>query len=298
MSTMVSHKLKPIAVPQRYNYIGVFLTLACTLKCSYCINRFGETGHEEHRLTGREWVEALNRLISREDLPVTLQGGEPSLHPDFYYILNHLRGDLPIDVLTNLEFDIEAFMREVPPERLRRNAPYASIRVSYHPEVMALEPLMEKVLALQGAGYSIGIWGILHPRHEQAVRDAREYCAVWDIDFRFKEFLGEHDGRMHGTYRYPGACDLEETRQVDCRTTEMIVGPSGQVYRCHSDLYEGRSPVGDLCDPGYALEDVFRPCSAFGRCNPCDVKVKTNRHQTFGHTSVEICFAEENREEP
>jgi hypothetical protein len=34
--------------------------------------------------------------------------------------------------------------------------------------------------------------------------------------------------------------------------------------------------------------DEFRDCYYYGSCNPCDVKVKTDRFQKFGHTSVEI----------
>ncbi|MBU4342850.1 MAG: hypothetical protein KKG21_02450, partial [Candidatus Omnitrophica bacterium] len=36
------------------------------------------------------------------------------------------------------------------------------------------------------------------------------------------------------------------------------------------------------------LEDAFRPCDWFGHCNPCDIKIKTNRRQVYGWTSVEI----------
>ena len=78
--------LKPIKIPEHYNYVAAFLTLACNLKCSYCINHFGKDGFEKKHLTGEEWVRGLNRIISRDDLPLTLQGGEPSLHKDFIYI--------------------------------------------------------------------------------------------------------------------------------------------------------------------------------------------------------------------
>jgi MoaA/NifB/PqqE/SkfB family radical SAM enzyme len=280
--------MRPIVIPESHNYIAIFLTLACNLRCSYCINRF-ETGRlEKNRLSGTEWVQGLNRIVSRDDLPLSLQGGEPSLHPDFYYILNNIRPDLNIDFLTNLQFDIDTFMRNVDPERIKRAAPYASIRVSYHPETMRLEPLVEKVLRLQSAGYSIGIWGVLHPKQEAAVLAAQEYAKGKGIDFRTKEFLGEHDGKMYGTFKYEGACDKSFEREVLCRTTELIIGPAGGIYRCHSDLYEQRSPIGSILDPEYRIDDRFRPCKVFGHCNPCDVKVKTNRFQVFGHTSVEI----------
>ena len=279
---------RPIPIPESHNYIAFFLTLACNLRCSYCINRFGRPGPAGRHLTGREWVKAANRIISRPDLPITMQGGEPSLHPDFYYILNNIKPELHIDILTNLQFDVEEFMKKVRPERIKRDAPYASIRVSYHPEVMELGPLAEKVRRLLDGGYSVGIWGVMHPSQEEEILRAKEFCRSLGIDFRLKEFLGEYKGRIYGTYRYPGACEGKATREVMCRTTELIVGPGGGVYRCHSDLYEGRPPVGDITDPEFQIEDVFRPCSVYGRCNPCDIKVKTNRFQIFGHTSVEI----------
>ncbi|MDF1552814.1 MAG: hypothetical protein P1P84_07120 [Deferrisomatales bacterium] len=281
--------MNALAVPDRYNYVGVFLTLRCGRRCSYCINRFQDrrrgVGEE---LAAAQWIEGLNRLALRSDLPVSLQGGEPSLHPGFIPILQGLRPEIPIDILTNLDFDVERFAGEIDPSRLRRDAPYASIRVSYHPETMELEPLLEKVLYLQDAGFSVGVWGVAHPDQLEEVSRAQERCQAKGIDFRTKEFLGFHGGNLVGTYRYAGSVGNEETQAVLCRTSELLIGPSGSVYRCHADLYGGRDPIGHILDPGFAIEDVHRPCGFFGHCNPCDLKVKTNRYQQFGHTSVDI----------
>jgi MoaA/NifB/PqqE/SkfB family radical SAM enzyme len=283
--------VKPIVIPETHNYIAVFMTLGCNLRCSYCINKF-ETGHlEKNRLTGEQWVRGLNRIVSREDLPLTIQGGEPSLHPDFHYILNNIKPELNVDLLTNLRFDSDTFIKNVSPDRIKRNAPYASIRVSYHPESMSLEPLVEKVRKLQNYGYSIGIWGVLHPLQEKEILAAQEYAKGKGVDFRTKEFLGVHDGTMHGTMKYAGACEKKSEKKVECRTTELIVGPDGGVYRCHSDLYEQRDPISNILDPDFQIDDKFRPCDVFGHCNPCDIKVKTNRFQILGHTSVEIQFS-------
>ena len=49
-----------------------------------------------------------------------------------------------------------------------------------------------------------------------------------------------------------------------------------------------RAAIGHILDESFVIEDIFRPCRAFGLCNPCDIKVKTNRFQQYGHTSVEI----------
>lgn len=281
---------KPIQVPAAYNYVAAFLTFACNLKCSYCINHFEQHIIKRKMIPGKEWVKGLNRIVSRPDLPLTLQGGEPSLHPDFFYIVNHLRPDLNIDILTNLQFDVAEFAKKVSPERIRRDAPYASIRVSFHPETMDLDDLVAKTLAMQDAGFSIGIWAVMHPDREKEILAAQEKCRKLGIDFRLKDFLGEHKGRMHGTYRYEEACSRKVRKAVECRTTEFLMDSEGSVYRCHSDLYAGIDRIGSILDPEFRIEDKFRPCDHFGHCNPCDVKVKTNRFQQFGHTSVEVEF--------
>ena len=283
--------LPQIVLPERYNYIAVFVTLACNLRCSYCINWFAGTENSHTMMPGADWLRGLNRLVSRTDLPLSLQGGEPTLHNDFHEIVNGLRADLNIDVLTNLQFDIDRFIAEVPPERIRRDAPYASIRVSYHPEQMELAETKVNVLKLMAAGYSIGIWAVEHPGQIGQIEQAKEECERDGIDFRTKEFLGRHEGKLYGQYKYPDAIKGEVAREsVLCRTSELIIGPSGSVYRCHSDLYAGRAPIGNILDESFTIEDVHRPCKIFGLCNPCDIKIKTNRLQQFGHTSVDIQF--------
>lgn len=243
-------------------------------------------------MSGKDWVRALNRIVSRDDLPITLQGGEPSIHRDFVYIINNLKPELNIDILTNLQFDVDEFIKEVNPNRLKRDTPYASIRVSYHPEVMDLDEILNKTLKMLNAGFSVGIWGILHPVINSHILEAQERARRLGIDFRTKEFLGNYNGKLYGTYRYSGACESKFKRKGLCRTTELIIGPEGSIYRCHSDLYEARQAIGHILNPEFQIEDKFRECSYFGFCNPCDIKVKTNRFQQFGHTSVQIKILE------
>ncbi len=293
MTTPKGTDLPAIELPQSYGYVAVFLTLGCNLNCSFCINRFDNFRSSEKIITGRQWLQGLNRIISKPDLPITLQGGEPSLHEGFYEIINGLPSDLNIDILTNLQFDVEHFMANVPPERVRREAPYASIRVSYHPMVMELDDIKAKVLLLLENGYSVGIWAIEHPSQIKEIERAKQDCIAAGIDFRTKEFLGHHEGKLYGTYKYPQAVTGKIGPKVECKTTELIIGPSGSIYRCHSDFYNGREPVGNILDENFTIEENFRPCDVFGLCNPCDIKIKTNRFQQFGHTSVEIKFDSE-----
>ena len=286
--------MKPIIIPESYNYIAVFLTFACNLRCSFCINDFDKRARDIKRrlLSGKEWVEGLNRIVSLPDLPVTLQGGEPTLHKDFAYIVNNIKPELNIDVLTNLR-DEKIFIGNIGPSRLKRDAPYASIRVSYHPEQMNLDVLLIKVLRMQNAGFSIGIWGVMHPSQKKKIKAAQKICKDKGIDFRTKEFLGEHNGKLYGQYRYPEAISKKDGNSVFCKTSELIIGPTGHIYRCTADVYENRENVGHILDPNFQIEDKFRNCDFFGHCNPCDIKIKTNRFQQFGHSSVEIKFKDQ-----
>lgn len=280
--------MKNVIIPKTYNYIAAFLTLACNYRCSYCINYFRAKRFPRGEMSGKDWVKGINRIVSREDLPVTLQGGEPTLHRDFFYIINHIKPDLRIDILTNLRFNVDEFIGNIDPERLKRKAPYASIRVSFHPEVMELEETIRKTLRLLDAGFSIGVWGILHPQQKDLILKAQKRCRELGIDFRTKEFLGTYKGKLYGTYLYDDACIGIDHKRVLCKTTELIIGPNGDTYRCHSDLYRGRKPIGNLLDPNFKIDNEYRICDFYGHCNPCDIKIKTNRFQHFGHTSVTI----------
>jgi len=300
-------KLPEIYLPPRYSYIGVFLTMACPYRCSYCINQFDSPRSSHPTMPAADWINALQRLtnLDRPDgrIPVTLQGGEPSVHPGFYDIINQLSPQIKIDILTNLSFDASEMISRVDPQRLRRDAPYASIRVSYHPEQASLDELLAKVHQLQNAGFSIGVYGVMHPAQSDIILAACRRARNEGIDFRTKEFLGFHQDKLYGQYKYPHACTISmeqvsdqinfpDNPTVQCRTTELLIGPDGNVYRCHHDLYDAYQPIGHILDADFQIKDEFLPCSNYGHCNPCDIKVKTNRLQQFGHTSVEINFSD------
>jgi hypothetical protein len=281
--------LSRLVVPEAYNYIACFLTLDCNLNCNYCINSFGrKKNFSAGNISGEKWGKALNRLIPRPDLPVTLQGGEPSLHSDFIWIINQLRPDLPIDILTNLCFDVDNFIANVNSNRLRRKAPYASIRASYHPPYMNLEKLIDSALKLKKAGFFVGVYGLGHPEFKEQNFTARKKCLSSGIDFRIKDFLGEFKGKMYGKFRYPESVGSKIKKNCLCRIPELIIGPDCSVYKCHHDLYGGCLPIGNLLDNSFKIENKFRKCFSFGDCNPCDVKIKTNRFEAYGYCSAEI----------
>jgi sulfatase maturation enzyme AslB (radical SAM superfamily) len=277
-----------IEVPKTYQYIGIFLTLSCNLKCSYCINHTVGLKQGRKILKADDWAKAFARIHLSHDIPLTFQGGEPSIHRDFFSILKSVPSGFSIDLLTNLQFSPDEFFKNVPPSRISRSAPYAPIRVSYHPETMDLDSTLIKIKRMMDLGYRIGLYSVTHPSQMKAIETAREACLKAGIDFRTKEFLGQFEGKIYGHYAYPGSVFSDNLKSCLCRTSELLVDPFGDVFRCHHDLYNKVNSTGNILDPDFHIDDIYRPCSVFGKCNPCDVKVKNNYKQEFGHTSVSI----------
>lgn len=292
----MSKYLPPIEPKEHHNYVAFFLTLACNLRCNYCINlhenreRVGKL--TRNYLTPEEWIHAANRLVLRDDLPLTLQGGEPTLYKGFYRIVNEVKESIKMDLLTNMSFDVDEFIKNVPVCRFIREAPYAPIRVSYHPDQNDINDLIDKTFKMQDAGFRVGIYGVLHPDKmvRKRIMEAQERCINAGIDFRVKEFLGEWNGKIYGNIKYKRSVCSNEFKICECKTTELIVNPNGNVCRCHSDLYNGRPLPNCILDEEFSIDIInnFISCKFYGNCNPCDVKVKTNRYQHFGHTSVQI----------
>jgi len=290
---------KEVNIPEEYKYISAFLTMRCNLNCSFCLNSLDKS-QEFNRLkfkeiSGEEWVSTLNKINPKKDVPITFSGGEPFLHKDFIYIINNLKPELKIDILTNLQWGdegINRFIKEVDPKKITRDSPYPSIRVSYHPEQMADgAELVKNVKKLQDAGFSIGIYSVLYPSPQQlsAINQMQFRCRDAGVDFRLKEFTGLYKGELYGDYsKYPGSVNSQQKKSCLCKTSELLIGPSGEVYRCHRDLYKEENPIGNITDPEFSIKNDFLKCNYYGECHPCDVKVKTNYKQELGHTSVEI----------
>jgi hypothetical protein len=260
--------LPSLEIPSTLNYVGAFLTLGCNLGCTYCINDPAQAGQRKRlfplsvlEMPPERWIAGLSRLPSREDLPITLQGGEPTLYWRGRGLGEMLAGlDHKFDLLTNLAQPPAIFAERLAgqQEKLRRAAPYPSIRVSYHKDEMerlwagrGLETLVERCLALAEHGFmvspdkatsDIGIYMVAHP--DKDVGEAARRYAASRVPFETKEFLGVHDGVLYGTYLYPFSTDLiarnlyPKTLSVECRTSELLIDPLGFVWGCHFHLYD------------------------------------------------------------
>jgi hypothetical protein len=264
--------LPQLELPDSLNYVGVFLTLECNLGCSYCINDPEQSGQrgalfpikvkqQRNSLTPEEWARGLNRIPYRADLPITLQGGEPMLYGKGKG-LGLILADTPhyFDLLTNFALKPEVFVHNLNGQqaKLQRDAPYPSIRVSFHADEMnrtwhgkGFAELVERCAALSDYGFNVspvkaesdvGIYMVAHPQN--TVTDEMQALYAGRVPFETKEFLGVDEGKLHGHYLYPFSTDLiasgihPSTLSCECRTTELLLDPLGFVWGCHYYLYQ------------------------------------------------------------
>ena len=279
---------KNIKIPKEYNYISAFLTLRCNFSCSYCVNNnSGTLKRVRKELSGSDWVRYLNRLDINDNIAITIAGGEPTIHKDFYEIINNLNH--PVDLLTNLTFNVNDFIKYVKPNSMfKSNVPsYKSIRISYHPKFTNIKELVQKSTLLQENGFNIGIFSINYPHNTEDNMKLAEEARKNKIYFFIKDYLGEYNGKLVGHYKYDDAVSGKSV-SVMCRIRELLINPDGDVFKCHRDLYADEYKINNIKDDDFSIDYEFRHCGNFGKCNPCDVKVKTNRFLKMGECSIEI----------
>ncbi len=293
----IQEKLSEVPVPLDTDYIGVYLTNRCFLSCSYCITNYNEqfiNVKKLRELEPAEWIEALNRLQLPPGVPLTFQGGEPFIYKGIWELLDNVRHK--IDILTALppQVTVENLKKLKTLQWNQRGAPYPTIRVSFHKGQNDYKKLVARIKELQEV-VRIGLYHIEHPAYPELIEEIRQYAREHGVEFRTKTFLGEYNGKLYSSYRYQDACKGKVMRKhVLCKNTVFPIGPDGEIYRCHSDLYAMRRELslGNILAPDLRLEHQYRSCSFYGTCIPCDVKVKTNHLQQLGYTSVDILFTE------
>jgi sulfatase maturation enzyme AslB (radical SAM superfamily) len=147
------------------------------------------------------------------------------------------------------------------------------------------------VVSLQKAGFKVGVWAVDAPQYRHDNEMMQSACQTAGIDFRWKEYLDS----THGTYHYPNSVGQETTKSCECKTNEILIAPDGNIFRCHADLYANRNKIGNILDKNFPEIGKWRKCDSFGKCNPCDLKVKFNRFQQPGNAAVKIKNIDETR---
>ena len=119
-------------------YLTWDLTYDCNYSCSYCSLGKGEDRARKPVTIVKDpgawrgiWRDIYEKYGSAE---VHLSGGEPFFYPEIMKIIEYLVEMHTFECSTNLYWDVDEFIKIVPPDRAR-------VGTSYHPEMVDFEDL-------------------------------------------------------------------------------------------------------------------------------------------------------------
>jgi len=279
---------------------GVFLGLGCNLNCHYCVQKISKpqkpVARYENR-TGKEWVEALNAIAQRTQKrflrpprvkKLSILGGEPTVYPDFLYVINNLDRNWKITVTSNL--DSPFFNQESNLKQIRRR-PALRFNGSLHFIHTPLERFIANVQKLKRSRVNLHtLFLVAHPAYLDRVLDYRLELLKIHPRVKLQRFLGFHDGNLHpqessqsieqeqkdGISNYPlyrRAFGQKESLPIFCHSDKVLIAPNGDIYNCHYKLYTAhKEKLGNLFGEQVRVRipREYFSCQDFGCCNPCD----------------------------
>ena len=291
------------------SYFGAFLTLDCSLKCSYCVQRISLPNQAvaHYPVVGaRGWVEALNSITGRtkkrflrraKKKKISITGGEPTLHPDFVYIINNLDHNWNITITSNFTspfFNSSSLLKKMKKRsKLRFNG-------SFHFLYVPIEKFIENTLRIKKAGISVHTLFIVnHPAHIKEIQHYKMRLLEIHPLVKLQRFLGYYNGELYPSQSGSGhdiECEQQDgilnyrdykegfsqrSRQsIYCRTNKLLFAPNGDIYNCHYKLYTGHNDkIGNLFngDREIVLPADYFLCHDYGFCNPCDSELHSFR---------------------
>ncbi len=241
-----------------------FFVLVCNQHCPYCVNHHTKEANLRYPLEpGRRWIDGLNGLDLIDELKTG--GGEPTLHPDFVDIFNHVndvRGRILIGT-NGAELAVAKLLRVRPRQRLR-------VQISYHPTETAIEPFIERVLRIREVhGSNVGVHAITRSgQPDPAISDGFRQRG---IEMSAHPFLYDHEGYYQESLR--DFSDMSKPpRRIRCPLSiYKPIAPNGDIYACHQLMYT-QSRIGILGNifSHWSSPALEIDCPMYGWCNPCD----------------------------
>ncbi len=238
--------------------IRVYLTLKCNLNCSYCPNYFcpSEFKSFDYQLKGAdEWVSSLNR-IGRD---IVFTGGEPTLHPEFYEIVNGIDPSLGIQIYTNFCFDSKEFIK-----RIERPV---DVYGSYHPCAGKPEKIIKVIKTLRNANISLSAThGVGERRQLDFLIKAADEFEQNNIDFYINQDMFEKNKTLL----------KGKTKKMSCTRKIILIAPDGTRYMCVSQMVRNVHPRENILKSKLIEDRISILCHEYGNCSPCDWEAETS----------------------
>lgn len=133
----------------RLRSAGLELTYRCNARCRHCYLDISKEQSSIMELSGDEWMSVIDQLARMGCMTVLVTGGEPTLHPAFLSILEHIvKRRILCDVFTNgieISDDLLASLRKLPLNSI--SVSLYSGTDEFHDAITGIPGSFEKTLA-------------------------------------------------------------------------------------------------------------------------------------------------------
>ncbi|MFC1571833.1 radical SAM protein [Candidatus Margulisiibacteriota bacterium] len=284
-------------------YLAYFTSLGCNFKCPYCHQR---SSREETRLREYPFPTLIDptpiiRYLYDAPFPkgreLAIMGGEATLHPNFKKIIEELADRYFIVVTTNLgsrffdKFD-EEFLPWARTVKVRWN-------LTYHPDFKDTDEFIRRARKLKRVGHGVYQFAAVDSKYLTPEMRKKLTRCIWRLfgrfDFFYQIICDYQDGVLRPTKEeiksnprkiaFHTGVTLENYEQYalycgqgtkgiyrgKCGNEALIIGPNGDIFMCHSHLYNATHSIGNVGEKKYPSE-LPRSCDMIGLCNQCDFR--------------------------
>jgi len=267
----------------------------CNYKCVYCFLRHEPqtTAIKSPYISASEWIKIWKKIYYRYGkCHISVTGGEPFDYPDFMDIVEGLIKIHTFEFSTNLSWDVNRFIKNIPPNRVIINS-------SFHPDHVDIKEFIKKVKFLKEKKYSVSVTIVAYPPYinklvEYSKKFYNEGIAVIIFPYR-----GPYNNR-----NYPMGYTKEEKdmlKNLGCsigpevnqdlmesyeRTFSQDIGenkynkivkcymgmkygkivPDGEVYRCCSAVGKEWGRLGNIIKGSFMFYNEPRECFNYRYC--------------------------------
>ncbi len=244
---------------------GWDLCYTCNYRCPYC-GVWEKKSEKDLLLSSEEWKSIWHRLYEEYgSIHIFLSGGEPSTYPPFFELVKILCKEHTIEVCTNLSWDINRLIPEIPTGILK-------VAPTFHPTFAMFEEFFERAVTIKKYLPNYQIYYVAYPGQikempQRSRRFKEEGIKLIPLPLRGDGFVlnSEEEKRIiEEVSPYKGEKLEYQLQKISpkgklCRAGQhyAVIRADGMVDRCsqYSD-----SILGSISDKNFKLLDEAVSC--------------------------------------
>ncbi len=169
------------------------ITYKCNYKCTYChAPKHGQKDAVDTVILSKEkWIDVWNNIYDMYgECEINISGGEPSIYPNFFDIVQEIIKKHKVEIVTNLSFDIGKVICKLNPERVRFAA-------SFHPQHISVEEFVAKIKKIKEEGFIVTTNFVPWPPFFDKIEYYKKIFDENNINVVLQPFAGIYNGKKY-----------------------------------------------------------------------------------------------------